>query len=120
MDKPWGNKHQNILVIEKFPAVGNRNHGISLDHFLLNLWGKSMLQLFKSKMTETGYLLTSLKYGKCYLIFKKVLGKFPLSGDPSLNLSLDSLCCLQFISSATLPKMNIAAEYFEKFCSVAA
>lgn len=62
-----------------------------LGHFLLNLWGKSMLQLFKSKMTETGYLLASLKYGKCYLIFKKintqkVFGKFPLSGDPSTEL----------------------------------
>lgn len=50
-----------------------------------------MLQLFKSKMTETEYLLTSLNYGKYYLIFKKiktqkVLGKIPLSGDPSLNL----------------------------------
>lgn len=75
-----------------------------------------MLQLFKSKMTETGYLLTSLNDGKYYFILKimntqKVLGKFPLSGDPSLNLSLDSLCCLLFISSATLPKVNISTKY---------
>lgn len=79
-----------------------------------------MLQLFKSKITETGYLLTSLNYEKYDLIFKntntqKVLRKFTLSGDPSLNLSLDSLCCLLFTSSATQPKMNTSAKYFEKF-----
>lgn len=39
---------------------------------------------------------------------------------PPVNLPLDSLRCLLFISSATLSKMNISAKYFEKLCSITA
>lgn len=47
MDKPWGNKHQNILVIEKFPAVGNRNHGISVRSFFTQPMGKEYVATFQ-------------------------------------------------------------------------
>lgn len=39
---------------------------------------------------------------------------------PSVNLSLNSLQCLLFFSSAKLTKINISAKYFEKLCSVTA
>lgn len=54
-DRPWWKKLQNILVVQKFPTGGNRKHGISqLGHFFTEPMGKKMLQLFKTKMRETG------------------------------------------------------------------